>query len=153
MNEYIYFDLEYYQTKVFMQNFQNASYYNSDFINIDQIEFNNNMKFFTNLLRYTLETKFDLIKKNILLNEIEWNRIVCPTTFVTNYDVYNNLFVLITLNIDSEIIFEKNTKIFLKKNAIYCFYNITEPSFVLRPIFLDNLKSKLYYILYRSTNY
>ncbi len=153
MNEYIYFELEYYQTKIFMQNFQtkNDSHYeiNSNKDENSLLNFNN-MKFFTNLLRYTLELKFDL--KNSLLNEIEWNKIISPTTFVTNYDVYNNLFVLIILNLDCEISFKKNINIFLKKDAIYLFKNIIEPSFVITPL-NTNLNKKLYYILYRSTNY
>ena len=84
---------------------------------------------------------------SLYLDDVEWNLIKSPTTFVHNHEYHRSALVLIILQNDCLIEFEDNEVLFA--DTINTISRFTSHSFVLRPI---NNKT-VYYLLFRSKRF
>ena len=81
---------------------------------------------------------------DIKFSEKEWGKILAPTCFIANLDMYHSIFTILTANSDATISFKKGEVIDLPKNRIYVFLDVEDHSFTLSPV--DG--KTLYYILF-----
>jgi hypothetical protein len=116
----------------------------------------NSMKILTDILQKNLEQDIcPKIKKlakhlrpkgtfDIKFSEKEWGKIMVPTCFIANLEMYHSIIVILTANSDATISFKKGEVIDLPKNRIYVFLEVEDHSFTLSPV--DG--KTLYYILF-----
>ncbi len=85
-------------------------------------------------------------KLKIKLNDIDTGKLLCPTTFVTNWDVYRSIMVLLAINADFSLKINEGI-INMPRNHLFVFRDVTSPSLVLSPLH----DRTLYYVLLRSS--